>query len=125
MAEATAKDHADAAELAAAAGRLLIELRGTPDLDQVTLKNEGDRQSNDFILAELRRRHPGDAVLSEEAVDDHARLDANRVWIVDPLDGTREFGEVPRDDWAVHIALVVDGELAVGAVALPARGLTL
>ena len=63
-------------------------------------------------------------MLSEEAPDDRRRLDARRVWIVDPLDGTREFGEVERTDWAVHVALVEDGELAAGAVALPAQGIT-
>jgi 3'(2'), 5'-bisphosphate nucleotidase len=73
----------------------------------------------------LTRARPDDAVLSEEGKDDQARLTAARVWIVDPLDGTREFGEVPRDDWAVHVALVIDGEAVAGAVALPAQGVTL
>jgi 3'(2'), 5'-bisphosphate nucleotidase len=69
--------------------------------------------------------HPGDAVLSEEGADDRARLDAERVWIVDPLDGTREFGEPPRTDWAVHVALVIAGDPVAGAVALPARKVVL
>ena len=69
--------------------------------------------------------HPDDAVLSEEGVDDAERLSARRVWIVDPLDGTREFGEEGRTDWAVHVALAIDHEIAAAAVALPARGLTL
>jgi 3'(2'), 5'-bisphosphate nucleotidase len=73
------------------------------------------------LLAEYR---PGDAVLSEEAADSSARLSADRVWIIDPLDGTREFSEPPRSDWAVHVALWERGELAAGAVALPAEGLT-
>ncbi|GAA4988812.1 3'(2'),5'-bisphosphate nucleotidase CysQ [Kineococcus glutinatus] len=73
------------------------------------------------LLGALR---PDDAVLSEEAADDPARLTASRVWIVDPLDGTREFGEPPRPDWAVHVALWADGDLVAGAVALPALGVT-
>ena len=70
-------------------------------------------------------RRPDDAVLSEESTDDLARLAADRVWIIDPLDGTREFTEIPRTDWAVHVALWVEGDLAVGAVALPAQGIVL
>ena len=73
-------------------------------------------------MAELDRLRPGDAVLSEEGKDDPARLSARRVWIVDPLDGTREFGEADRTDWAVHVALWQDGDLVAGAVALPAQG---
>jgi 3'(2'), 5'-bisphosphate nucleotidase len=76
-------------------------------------------------MDELRRARPADAVLSEEGVDDAARLRSSRVWIVDPLDGTREFSEIGRDDWAVHVALWCDGDLAAGAVALPAQGVTL
>jgi 3'(2'), 5'-bisphosphate nucleotidase len=72
-------------------------------------------------VAELARLRPGDAVLSEEGADDPARLTASRVWIVDPLDGTREYGEPGRTDWAVHVALWERGELTVGAVALPAE----
>jgi 3'(2'), 5'-bisphosphate nucleotidase len=84
----------------------------------------GDREANALILARLRAARPGDAILSEEAADDPARLAARRVWIVDPLDGTREFAE-GRADWAVHVALAIDGNPALGAVALPARTLTL
>ncbi len=76
-------------------------------------------------MARLGELHPEDAVLSEEGKDDARRLDAERVWIIDPLDGTREFGEPPRTDWAVHVALVIGGEPVAGAVALPARGLVL
>jgi 3'(2'), 5'-bisphosphate nucleotidase len=97
-------DHALAADLAERAGRLLLELRaqgGDPD----ALRNAGDRQSHEFLMAELARKRPGDAILSEEGIDDKARLTADRVWIVDPLDGTREFGEPGRTDWAVHVAL--------------------
>src|SRR5205823_13711221 len=100
MTTVTSQDHADAAEIAARAGRLLVELRAQP-LSPKDLKDEGDRQANALILAALHERHPDDAVLSEEAADDKARVGADRVWIVDPLDGTREFGELPRTDWAV------------------------
>ncbi len=129
------EDAAAAAELADAAGRLLMELRaetagGAADgaaLDDARrkgLRDRGDAESHALLMRLLRERFPGDAVLSEEGADDRARLDADRVWIVDPLDGTREYGEPPRSDWAVHVALVVDGEPAAGAVALPALGLT-
>ena len=123
----TGNDHVLARELAAAAGRRLLELRargGEPDV----LRKAGDRQSHEFVTAALAARRPGDVVLSEEGADDPARLAANRVWIVDPLDGTREFGEPGRTDWAVHVALwertgsAGSGELTAGAVALPAQG---
>jgi 3'(2'), 5'-bisphosphate nucleotidase len=122
----TENDHALARELADQAGRRLLELRaggGEPD----ALRLAGDRLSHEFLAAELAARRPGDAVLSEEAADDKARLAADRVWIVDPLDGTREFGEPGRTDWAVHVALwerthAVGGGLTAGAVALPAQG---
>lgn len=115
-------DHLDAADLARAAGRLLLRL--DRDLAGADLDERGaaaDAAANQFLLSELAVRHPGDAVLTEEAQDSLSRLDARRVWIIDPLDGTREFGEQGRDDWAVHVALVVDGRAVVGAVALPAR----
>ena len=83
----------------------------------------GDRASHRFLVDAIRIRHPSDAILSEEAVDDLGRLSARRVWILDPLDGTREFGEIGREDWAVHVALWQEGALAVGAVALPARAI--
>lgn len=83
----------------------------------------GDREANALILARLRAARPDDAILSEESADDLVRLDRNRVWIVDPLDGTREFAEA-RADWAVHVALALDGAPAAGAVALPPMGLT-
>jgi 3'(2'), 5'-bisphosphate nucleotidase len=120
-------DHLLARELAAEAGRRLLELRargGEPDL----LRKAGDRLSHEFLSAALTVRCPGDVVLSEEGADDPARLTAGRVWIVDPLDGTREFGEPGRTDWAVHVALwertgsAGSGELTAGAVALPAQG---
>jgi 3'(2'), 5'-bisphosphate nucleotidase len=89
------------------------------------VRKAGDRLAHEYIVAELARLRPADAVLSEEGTDDPARLSADRVWIVDPLDGTREYGEPGRTDWAVHVALWVSGELTAGAVALPARGLVL
>ena len=125
---ATADDHRDAAAIATEAGQLLVALRATmhaAGADPAELRAEGDRSSHDFIVSRLAATHPDDAVLSEEGADDAARLDAQRVWIVDPLDGTREFGEEGRTDWAVHVALTVGGEVVAAAVALPARGLTL
>ena len=117
-------DHDDAAGIATEAGALLLEIRAS-GLEPAALKADGDRRSNELILERLAELHPEDAVLSEESADDAARVDANRVWIVDPLDGTREFSEGDRVDWAVHVALVVSGELAAGAVALPAQRRTL
>ncbi|MGF7239567.1 MAG: 3'(2'),5'-bisphosphate nucleotidase CysQ [Frankia sp.] len=111
-------DHALAATLAAEAGTLLLSIR-----DQGG--DEGDRQSNELLLSRLAVERPDDAVLSEESTDDHVRLTRDRVWIIDPLDGTREYGEPPRDDWAVHVALTEGGHPTVGAVALPAAGLVL
>jgi 3'(2'), 5'-bisphosphate nucleotidase len=109
-----------AADLAAEAGRLLLVLRAGGG-DAAELRRDGDRRSHEFLTTELARLRPGDAVLSEEGADDPARLRAQRVWIVDPLDGTREFGEPGRTDWAVHVALWEQGELTAGAVALPAQ----
>ena len=121
-------DHLLAHDLATRAGALLVELRrdlsGQGALTE-HLKDAGDRASHDMLVAALADARPDDAVLSEEGGDDLARLDAERVWIVDPLDGTREFGEVPRDDWAVHVALWDRGSVTAGAVALPAMELTL
>jgi 3'(2'), 5'-bisphosphate nucleotidase len=118
-------DNALAASIATSAGTLLLELRAAlTDADLDTLKAAGDRASHEFIMQELGRARPDDAVLSEEAADDAARLTAPRVWIVDPLDGTREYGE-GRDDWAVHVALVIDGAVVASAVALPGLAVTL
>ena len=121
-------DHRLAAELAAGAGELLVGLRGRLEREgapAAALRAEGDRRAHRFLADRLAAARPGDAVLSEEAPDDRARLGADRVWIIDPLDGTREFSEPPRADWAVHVALVVGRRPAAGAVALPAAGLTL
>ena len=100
----TADDHALAADLADRAGRLLLSLRAKGG-DADALRKAGDRTSHEFLMAELAKARPADAVLSEEGIDSNARLTADRVWIVDPLDGTREFGEPGRTDWAVHVAL--------------------
>jgi 3'(2'), 5'-bisphosphate nucleotidase len=116
-------DHALAGALATAAGELLLEIR-TTIADPKELKAAGDARANVLILDRLRPARPDDAILSEESADDLARLDHDRVWIVDPLDGTREYGELDRDDWAVHVALSVGGTAAIGAVALPAQGIT-
>ena len=106
--------------LAVEAGRRLLARRARGG-DAGELRAAGDRLSHEFLAAELGRLRPRDAVLSEEAQDDPARLAADRVWIVDPLDGTREYGEPGRSDWAVHVALWERGELTAGAVALPAQ----
>jgi 3'(2'), 5'-bisphosphate nucleotidase len=128
MPQASPNDHSLAAELAANAGRALVDLRArraAQSVDPKALGREGDAEAHQLLMAGLAEARPGDAVLSEEGLADPARLTAERVWIVDPLDGTREYGEVPRTDWAVHVALVVAGEPVAGAVALPARDLTL
>jgi 3'(2'), 5'-bisphosphate nucleotidase len=116
-----ADDHQLASQLAHEAGRRLLALRTGGEVPPMALRDAGDRLSHEYLTAELARLRPGDSVLSEEGADDPARLAARRVWIVDPLDGTREFGEPGRTDWAVHVALWQDGELTAGAVALPAE----
>ena len=121
-------DHLEAARVATAAGELLLAIRdemSARGADSKEMKDEGDQRSHDFIMEELRRVRPDDAILSEEGKDDKDRLGADRTWIIDPVDGTREFSEPPRTDWAVHVAMVVDGEPVVGAVALPGLGITL
>jgi 3'(2'), 5'-bisphosphate nucleotidase len=115
-----ADDHGIARDLAEAAGQRLLALRAAGG-DPEEVRKAGDVSSHEFLSARLAERCPGDAILSEEGRDDPARLTADRVWIVDPLDGTREFGEPGRTDWAVHVALWERGELTAGAVALPAR----
>ncbi|WP_129791128.1 3'(2'),5'-bisphosphate nucleotidase CysQ [Sphingosinicella sp. CPCC 101087] len=109
-----------AARLAEGAGRLLTELRESRILEGAALGRVGDKVANAYLLTALREWRPQDAILSEESPDDKARLEKERVWIIDPLDGTREFSE-GRDDWAVHVALAVRGEPRLGAVSLPAR----
>jgi 3'(2'), 5'-bisphosphate nucleotidase len=120
-------DHALAGRLAEDAGALLLDLRqeafaaGTHPWQ---VMDEGDMRSHHFLVEALHEARPDDAILSEEGRDSANRLSANRVWIIDPLDGTNEFGEPGRPDWAVHVALVVDGEPVAAAVALPAVGRT-
>jgi 3'(2'), 5'-bisphosphate nucleotidase len=125
-------DAALAADLAADAGRLLLKVRDEVGFERPwALGDAGDFYANELLLRRLRAERPGDAVLSEEAHDDLVRLTSERVWIIDPVDGTREFSTPGRDDWAVHIALwqrSTDGqpngerEITDAAVALPARG---
>ena len=116
-------DSALATRLATEAGRLLVELRadlfgkGTPSW---VVKNAGDELGHRYIVDQLGQVRPDDAVLSEEGYEDPRRFDGDRVWIVDPLDGTREFGEEGRIDWAVHVALWSHDGFVAGAVSLPA-----
>jgi 3'(2'), 5'-bisphosphate nucleotidase len=112
-------DHELAAWLADQAGDRLLEVRDSGLVGR-ELKDAGDRAAHELLVELLAHHRPSDLVLSEEGADDKRRLGASRVWIVDPLDGTREFSEPPRVDWAVHVALWEDGELTAGAVAQPA-----
>jgi 3'(2'), 5'-bisphosphate nucleotidase len=109
-----------AADLAAQAGSLLLALRHASGLSGKELGKKGDADSNALLLRELAAARPDDAVLSEESADSPARLTADRVWIIDPLDGTREYGMPGRDDWAVHVALWQAGAgISDAAVAQP------
>jgi 3'(2'), 5'-bisphosphate nucleotidase len=111
-----------AADLARRAGALLLSLRMSSGLEGKELGKRGDHDSNELLLAEFATHRPDDAVLSEESADSAARLSADRVWIIDPLDGTREYGMPPRDDWAVHVALWTRGAgITAAAVAQPSR----
>jgi 3'(2'), 5'-bisphosphate nucleotidase len=110
----------EVAEAAArAAGEVLLALRDRGDLTGRPLGDAGDAAAQRAIAEVLTAQRPDDIVFSEEAVDDHRRLQADRVWIIDPLDGTREYGEAGRHDWAVHVALWAGGDLDAAAVALP------
>jgi 3'(2'), 5'-bisphosphate nucleotidase len=113
-----------AALLATSAGRVLMEMRASELFEGKALGAAGDAVAQRLIDEALRLHRPDDAVLSEEAVDDKTRTSASRVWIIDPLDGTREYSE-GRTDWAVHVALTIDGAPVLGAVALPGLELTL
>ena len=113
-----------AAHLAQAAGKLLLDVRAAGGLSGVALGKAGDQTANQFLVAAIRDQRPDDGLLSEEEKDNSARLSKSRVWIIDPVDGTREYGE-KRADWAVHVALSIDGAPAIGAVALPDLGLVL
>ncbi|MEV5035122.1 3'(2'),5'-bisphosphate nucleotidase CysQ [Sphingobium sp. LMC3-1-1.1] len=107
-----------AAHLADIAGRLLLTVRDSGLLGAKALGKAGDQTANQFLVHALREQRPDDGLLSEEMKCDGSRLEKSRVWIVDPVDGTREYGE-ERADWAVHVGLSVDGVATVGAVALP------
>jgi 3'(2'), 5'-bisphosphate nucleotidase len=127
MSETTANENSDAClaqRLATGAGEILLALQSNSGLEGKDLGKAGDEAANAWLMKELRAARPADAILSEEEKDSDARLSASRVWIVDPLDGTREYGE-KRTDWAVHVALAIDGHAAVGAVALPGLNITL
>lgn len=121
-------DHAAAADIAAGTGEILLGLRErlfAEGAHPAVVKDAGDEAAHEYIVKRLTEDFPDDAVLSEEGVDDPARLSAERVWIVDPLDGTREFSEPGRTDWAVHVALCVDHRPVAAAVSMPAAGATL
>ena len=118
-----------AAHLAEVTGKLLIEVRESGMLSLKALGKAGDATANQFLIHAIREQRPDDGLLSEEEKDNADRLSHSRVWIVDPVDGTREYGEALangwRTDWAVHVALAIDGVASIGAVALPGLGLVL
>lgn len=107
-----------AAHLAEVAGRILLDVRESRMFEGKALGDAGDKTANQFLVHALRAQRPDDGLLSEESKDTPERLDKSRVWIIDPVDGTREFGEA-RSDWAVHVGLAIDGVATTGAVALP------
>ncbi|WP_328805806.1 3'(2'),5'-bisphosphate nucleotidase CysQ [Sphingobium yanoikuyae] len=107
-----------AAHLAETAGRLLLEVRASGLFSAQALGKAGDQTANQFLVHALKEQRAEDGLLSEEMACDGARLQHSRVWIVDPVDGTREYGEA-RADWAVHVGLAIDGVPTIGAVALP------
>jgi len=113
-----------AAHLAETAGRILLEVRASGMFSGKSLGKAGDQTANQFLVHALREQRPDDGLLSEESKDTPERLAKSRVWIIDPVDGTREYGEA-RTDWAVHVALAIDGVATIGAVALPGLGLVL
>lgn len=111
-----------AAHLAEVAGKLLLQVRASALFSDKALGKAGDATANQFLVHALREARPLDGLLSEEMKDDRTRLGQSRVWIVDPVDGTREYGE-GRADWAVHVGLALDGVATIGAVALPGVGI--
>jgi 3'(2'), 5'-bisphosphate nucleotidase len=111
-------DHELAAHLAQVAGQLLLNVRASGLLSGKALGQAGDETANQFLCHSIRQQRPDDGLLSEEEKDNAERLNKSRVWIIDPVDGTREYGE-ERTDWAVHVALAIDGAPKIGAVALP------
>ena len=118
MSEQKIDDAELAARLAEAAGRVLLEVRASGMFEGKPLGVAGDEVSNRFLIQALKHHRPEDGLLSEESRDTLTRIDESRVWIIDPVDGTREFGE-SRSDWAVHVGLAIDGVAEIGAVALP------
>jgi 3'(2'), 5'-bisphosphate nucleotidase len=113
-----------AAHLAEVAGRLVLEVRASGLLSLKALGKAGDQTANQFLIHAIREQRPDDGLLSEEEKDNFERLAHSRVWIIDPVDGTREYGEA-RSDWAVHVGLAIDGVATIGAVALPDLGVVL
>lgn len=121
-------EHKDAMTIASIAGEILMKFRQEAEksqLDLQSVRSQADRLSHETIVNHISKLYPNDAILSEEGKDDTSRLQTPRVWIIDPLDGTREFGEYGRVDWAIHVALVVGGKPLVAAVAQPALQITL
>jgi 3'(2'), 5'-bisphosphate nucleotidase len=118
------RDLAFAIQAASTAGRRAVHLRESGRWQAQVLEDVGDQAADGFLQGFVRGRYPQDGLLSEETADSAERLTKARTWIVDPLDGTKEFGEL-RHDWAVHVALTIDGRCALAAVALPALGQTL
>jgi 3'(2'), 5'-bisphosphate nucleotidase len=113
-----------AVHLATRAGQILLDIRAQGTWSGPELGKAGDKAANDFLVDALQAARPDDGLLSEERQCDGTRLEKSRVWIIDPVDGTREYGE-GRSDWAVHVALAIDGVARIGAVALPALDVTL
>ena len=113
-----------AAHLAETAGKLLLDVRASGIFSPKALGKAGDQTANQFLCHAIREARPEDGLLSEEEKDSDARLAKSRVWIIDPVDGTREYGEA-RTDWAVHVGLAIDGVAVLGAVALPGAGVVL
>jgi len=122
--DAAMNDAELAAHLAETAGKLLLQVRTANLFADKALGKAGDATANQFLVHAIRANRPNDGLLSEEMKDDGARLTQSRVWIVDPVDGTREYGE-GRADWAVHVALAIDGVATIGAVALPGVGVVM
>lgn len=107
-----------AAHLADVSGKILLQVRASGVFGGKSLGKAGDQTANQFLVHALREQRADDGLLSEEEKDNPERLAKERVWIVDPVDGTREYGEA-RTDWAVHVGMVVNGAPVLGAVALP------
>lgn len=119
-----------AAHLADVAGKLLLQVRACGTMTGKSLGKAGDQTANQYLIHAIAEQRPDDGLLSEESKDTDARLSKSRVWIIDPVDGTREYGEDDehgraRTDWAVHVALAVEGVATIGAVALPGLDLVL